>query len=331
MKPGPALLRSPGFLRPLLVVVACALLPGSVARAVQGEPATSPDPNPGLFAYDKRAPLDAVATPFPVADSTTRVDLVEYTTFDGTRVPGLFLRPTGARTRGACLIVQHGLGGNKGDMVAALPQFVGMGYGVLAIDAREHGARGSVTDGVNAAHDPVLLEAMLRETVIDLRRGIDVLTRRAECDRRRIGYVGYSMGGMLGALLAGADRRVKAPALVLAGGDWQVHFDSRADVFLPGIRDEPERLLTARALLDPVDPVRWAGRISPRPVLVIGAREDLAIVPAMVDALFQAARDPKQVVWLEGGHLLFGPYAAAAHDALAAWFTAHLPAQRTPR
>lgn len=318
----------------LLLLVGVALC---VAVAAPVASAPIPDrlsrSNPDLFAYDRTAPLAVTATPLLSGDPATRIDLLEYTTFDGTRVPALFARSVSPKkeTR-PCIVLQHGLGGDKGGILATFPELVTMGYSVLAIDARNHGARGNPLAGGIAARDATQLEAMLRETVVDLRRGIDVLARRPECGRGRIGYVGYSMGGMIGALLAGVDRRVQASALVLTGGDWQVHFASGADVFLPGVLEDASRLANAHALLDPLDPVTWVGRVSPRPVLVVASQNDEILVPAMADALYGAARDPRTLVWVDGGHAVVGPEAAPVHLALAGWLYEHLaPAQQDVR
>jgi hypothetical protein len=52
-----------------------------------------------------------------------------------------------------------------------------------------------------------------------------------------------------------------------------------------------------------VDPAKWVGRISPRPVIMINARNDATFPSSSVAALHNAARDPKEIIWTEGLHV----------------------------
>jgi len=51
-------------------------------------------------------------------------------------------------------------------------------------------------------------------------------------------------------------------------------------------------------------PELWVGRISPRPVIAINARDDGRLPRACVDALHAALRDPYEIVWVDGPHVL---------------------------
>ena len=55
-------------------------------------------------------------------------------------------------------------------------------------------------------------------------------------------------------------------------------------------------------MLEPVDPERFAPRISPRAVLIIYGTRDRVIVPEAGKALADAAREPKEVVTYPGDH-----------------------------
>src|SRR6267378_2349204 len=52
------------------------------------------------------------------------------------------------------------------------------------------------------------------QQVIDMRRGVDLLTARRDVDPRRIAYVVHSCNAAVGALLSGLDRRFKAFVLM---------------------------------------------------------------------------------------------------------------------
>lgn len=52
------------------------------------------------------------------------------------------------------------------------------------------------------------------QSVIDIRRGVEVLFARRDVDRRRLAYVGHSCGAAAGAMVSGIDRRFKAFVLM---------------------------------------------------------------------------------------------------------------------
>ena len=119
------------------------------------------------------------------------------------------------------VMLQHGLNRTKEDMLSDTMKagLVKAGFAGFAIDAALHGERKApgkepITAFFSADKTPIY------QTVADLRRGLDYLATVPEVDAKRIGYYGVSMGGMMGALAAGLDPRIRAPVLVLAWGDW---------------------------------------------------------------------------------------------------------------
>jgi hypothetical protein len=50
-------------------------------------------------------------------------------------------------------------------------------------------------------------------------------------------------------------------------------------------------------------PEKWVGGIAPRPFVMINGREDRDIPRDSIDLLYRAARDPKELVWIPGGHI----------------------------
>lgn len=281
------------------------LLAGSMlALAACGNGAVSPDPidpgSNGPFGYDAETDLDPVEDRLrttPLARATE----VEYTTYDGERVPAAFTVPRSDRPY-RCVIFQGGLGSTREDQVFIAGQLVARDYGVFTIDPRFTGERATrEVDPAIAAEDPKLFARMIRQTVIDLRRAIDYLEGRPECDEEGVGYIGTSLGAILGAALAGTDERVRAAALLVGGGDWR-ELILGTDDFLSGLERHPAQFAAALERLAPFDPVRWVKRISPRPVLIVNGRKDGAIARRSALALQRAAREPKEIFWFPGGH-----------------------------
>ncbi len=278
--------------------------------------------DPATFEYDRSVPLDAEVTRV----STTRLARVErlrYRGADGEEVPAILSLPTSGDAPYACVLLGHGLRGDKHwpEVFDLLAQG---GFAGFAIDARYHGERRDHAALQRLFDDPSVLERMLRETVIDMRRGIDYLETRPECDPERIGYIGASMGGFLGTMLAGVDDRVQAPVFLVSGADWRTMLDSSEAA---QFRDRATQadIERARALLDPIDPVHWVGLISPRPVLMVAGDADRAVPPASARALHDAAGDPKTVIWYRGGHgLPGGAETRRIMTSVAGWLFEHL-------
>jgi cephalosporin-C deacetylase-like acetyl esterase len=60
--------------------------------------------------------------------------------------------------------------------------------------------------------------------MVDLRRGVDLLTQHQKVDPARISYIGYSYGAAMGGLLAGIEPRIKAYGLMVGDGGLVNHF-----------------------------------------------------------------------------------------------------------
>jgi cephalosporin-C deacetylase-like acetyl esterase len=281
---------------------------GGKAVTVSKGPAVAPGHGPKLFAYDAGRPLDPVEGETQ-SGAGVDVETVSYKSFDGETVNAVLARPQGDPPY-HCIVFQGGLEYSPSPEFFLNDTLLASRYEVLSIEPRFGGAR--LADKVTAfaaQHDPSVLAQLIRYSVIDLRRGVDYLQSRSDCEPGGIGYVGISFGGILGSLLAGADDRITAPALIAAGGDWS-RLLKGTDLILPGVEDNPQRFAEALRVLAPLDPDHWVAQISPRPVLMINGRNDPTVVPPAARSLHAAAGEPKEVLWYAGGHDPFtGPWA----------------------
>ena len=257
------------------------------------------------FAYDAARPLGARVEHLGPRGEV-ELDRVTYSATDGEQVPALFARVPPGRPRKGCLVFELGLGTKKEDAEFAWTGAARLGLSTFTIDLRNHGERAASPDAwERAAGDPALLASMVRGTVLDLRRALDYLEQQPAC-RRNVGYAGVSLGGIIGALLAGRDERVRATALLSTPSSWRVLVDD-TDAILPGLEQDPEALRAALRRLAPLDPDRWVGRIAPRPVIVFSGSDDPVVPPASAHGLYAAARQPKSLVDYRGAH---DPFAA---------------------
>jgi uncharacterized protein len=252
------------------------------------------------FAYDQRAPLDARFA----AQPSYAGDQVEVGTYvgDHDRVPAFLGFPPGERS-GPCVIYMHGLTRSKEDAGNLVGPLAGLGIGLLAIDAPYHGARSqgpSVLESI--VENPPAMAAMVRQTVIDLRRGLDLLSGRPECDPHRLGLIGFSFGALTGAMLAGSDTRVRSSVLLSGGAGWGTIL-SRAQSGDSQTGSEatavPKEQLGA---LDPYGLGEWVSRIAPRPALIGNGLQDEVFPRASQRAFRQAAGQGSVLFWWDGGH-----------------------------
>lgn len=154
------------------------------------------------------------------------------------RVPVLIVRPGRGGGRRPAVIVLHGTGGSKEAMRSWLVQFAKLGMVGVAIDARYHGDRSGGAKGA-AAYNQAIVQAWRSkpgepqehpfyfDTVWDLWRTIDFLETRPEIDAKKIGMIGFSMGGIETWLAASADGRVAVavPAIGVQCFRWSLEND----------------------------------------------------------------------------------------------------------
>jgi fermentation-respiration switch protein FrsA (DUF1100 family) len=52
------------------------------------------------------------------------------------------------------------------------------------------------------------------------------------------------------------------------------------------------------------EPTRYIAAIAPRPLIMVNGRDDPQMPVRAVRALYDAAREPRSLIWLKTGHLL---------------------------
>ena len=246
---------------------------------VRGDDRFRPDPGEPLCLWVG----DAEA---PGAYPELRVHSFEVSS-RGDRVPGRLLLPPDGTGPFPLVLLQHAAGGSKEApyIEAAGGPWARRGMAVASIDFPLHGERADAKltaqlaqgwgGGESSPRALELLRDVHEQAVIDLRRTLDALATRPEIDEDRVAYAGFSMGAILGSVFCALDPRLRAAALALAGGGMG---PSEAD------------------------PAKWVGRIAPRPVLFVNATRDATISHAATEALYEAAEEPKQILWFEGSH-----------------------------
>ena len=203
-------------------------------------------------------------------------------------------------------IYQHGLTSNRGAALGLAPLFAAEGWAMIAIDHPLHGILptdqwAALMDPANERHffidmdgdgvpdssgahatpltSPATTRDVRRQTVADLLHllaslpDMDVAGHRFDTDR--VGYVGISMGGVIGSMFAGiAGDQVKAYSLNVPGGGMAKMFDGspifagRARPALAaeglefGTRAYEDFLNRGQVIEDSGDPINYARHIA---------------------------------------------------------------------
>lgn len=296
--------RRMGFSQPhILLLILLVSLFTSAAGSLAIPDYLAEDDFSEFYTYDKSIPLNPVEE-LVRDEGVCKIFKVYFNSVNGERVPALISIPSG-KGKHPCIVFLHGYGGSKEDIMSFASLIAAEGYAVISIDAEFHGER---REEGKALYSPNLEESRngIVQTVIDLRRAVDYLETREEIDTGKIGYVGGSMGGILGAIFIGVEPRVKAAALLVAGGNMSLMIMRSQHPAIPAIRRYlEEQNMTYKELqekLDPVDPLNFIGKFSPRPVVFHLGKYDRIVPAESGDQLYKAAGEPKQVYWYDSGH-----------------------------
>lgn len=145
----------------------------------------------------------------------------------------------------------------------------------------------------------------LRHVVPSLRLALDALLMDGSVEPRHVELVGVSLGSIFVIPEAVRDERVRRLWLMDGAGDLRrlLNYALASEIPSPILRGLGARLIYELAYGPRFEPQRWLGRFAPREVVLVNAREDRRLPMRSVLALQQAAREPKRIIWLEGGHV----------------------------
>ncbi len=241
------------------------------------------------FHVDRSEPLGLWVRPrsAPTAYPDLRAQAIEYSS-RGDRVPGRLLLPPSGDGPFPLVLLQHGALGSKDEpyIDAIAGRWVRAGVAVLCIDFPLHGERASGKfrplllsglglEGRSDEPGRAVVDDFIRQAVIDLQRALDAAERIPQLDAGRVAYAGLSLGSIVGATFCSVDPRPRAAVLALGGGGF----------------GSPRS-----------DPVHHVARIAPRPVLFVNDTRDETVSRASTEALYEAAAEPKEILWFDAGH-----------------------------
>lgn len=197
---------------------------------------------------------------------------------------------------GLCLVLAHGFTGAwRQPTTRRIAAVLNEAGGVIAIDFRGHGRSG----GRSTVGDREILD-------------VDAAVRHARhLGYRRVGLVGFSMGGAVVVRHAALHGGVDAVMAVSAPARWyyretkpmrRVHWAiERRSGRLAARVVKRTRIAGGSWATVPAAPHEVAGRIAPTPLLIVHGDRDPFLPVDHAEQLYAAARDPREL-WIEPGY-----------------------------
>lgn len=245
-----------------------------------------------FFAYDRALPLSIQAVESATRDGL-QIERLTFQSSPGVRVPAVLYRTGGGGGGQPAVLLLHGgtaRGKDGAGELRTAELLARAGWTTAAIDMQYFGERATdllKTFSEEEKHErlynqPSVYLSWVTQTVKDVRRAFDLLVQERGADPKRVLLFGISRGGIVGSIVGAAEPRFAGVVLYYAG-----HFDAKEREHLPA-----------------ACPANYIGRISPRPLLMVNGIQDSDMIKERaVDPWFRLAKEPKQIIWTDGGHM----------------------------
>jgi hypothetical protein len=268
---------------------------GLVAGCAEGQASTAE-----LQAYrDRRGTLVAAETSAARARGRYAAHTVRLRSSTGLVASGRLVRPTG--TGAGCypaVLLQNGREENS-HVIGRLPREFG-DVVVLALDYPPEipyvmRLRDVVFHGERLQHAARQIPALFSLAA-------SYLAERSDVDSTRIALAATSFAVPFATISAAIDDRFRNVALIYGAGD--LPSVVRANLAIrPRFLRRPAAWLATQPFAA-FYPERFIGRIAPRPVVMVNGIDDPQMPVSAVQRLYDAAGQPKSIVWLRTGHLM---------------------------
>ena len=239
--------------------------------------------------YDRKAPLE-VHVLSSADEQGVKLESIEFTIANGAICSAALVVPPGEGPFPA--VVWLGSGDDK-DWQPYAMEFSRLGAISFVLDSC----------GTASLYDARAFYAEEVQNIINVRRAVDILSSRKDVDRNRIAFVGHSGGAMLGADAVAVDGRLKAAVFESGLQGLTYHVCTSPHPFAIETRKKlKDRLPEYVATLAPLDAIHYVAHEAPTVLLFQSARLDQGVTQSDAKALFDAASEPKQLLWYDTGH-----------------------------
>jgi hypothetical protein len=247
------------------------------------------------FEYDQQASLDLTVHSERAQEGTTLQDI----TFAGPRggeVSAYLIFPSPQAPR-AGVIFGHWGEGNREEFVEEALVLARLDVASLCLDAPFR--RPDVSE-------PPLVEIPQGDVqaIVEVCRGVDILTSRFKLSSEHLGYVGHSYSANLGAVLAGIEHRITAFVLMAGTYALSEYLRTTTHPVLVEQRQQtpPQEYQAYLVALAPLDARHYLGHAAPSHLFFQFARHDEFVPVTDGERSFALASSPKQMAWYECQH-----------------------------
>jgi dienelactone hydrolase len=252
--------------------------------------------------YDHKAPLEIKETSVEKRGNVAVHD-ISYASPKGGRVPAYLVVPAG-KGPFAAILWGHWYWSNS-------PMRNRSEFLDEAVVLAQSGVVSLLPDGPIARPGHVENRAPLNEdqitdliqSIVDMRRGADVLLGRADVDPARLAYVGHSYNASVGGLLSGADKRFKA--FVLMAGSLSDKLDFQTEDLQQYRRKVGSEKFDAFARKNAwLDPGLFVAHAAPATVFLQYAAQEKFLSPEHARKYSALVSEPKQFKLYDAPHAL---------------------------
>lgn len=257
-----------------------------------------------MFDYDQRLPLDVREAGVENRGGVLVHD-ISYASPKGGRVTAYLVVPSD-KGRFAGLIFMHMRPGSRNNFLDEALSLARAGTVSLLIDAPFSRAGESKRDFDPTVTKPKDDRDIYIQTVIDLRRGVDLLLSRPDVDPKRLGFIGHSYGAHTGAVLAGVEKRIKAYVIMAGTPSLTEFLRNSTNPAIVEVRNSltKEQQENYFRTLAAVDPINYIGHVAPSALFFQFGKKDSYPTEEKAALYAKAASSPKLVKIYDAGHEL---------------------------
>ena len=280
-----------------------------------------------MFAYDRSLPLGFEESSSVKKDGYSIRD-VFYLSPLGGKVPAYLVVPNIEAQTLPAVIFMHPGQGNRTTFLSEAEALAAKGVISLLIDAPS--MRNPLPQDLSQEQKLALLVEEVVDvqkyiqTVVDLRRGIDLLSALENADINRLAYVGHSLGATWGGVLAGIEERIKAYVLMAGFSSVSEWHRTSEHPLASLIRHHlsSERFDQFISTLESLVAVHYIKNASPASLFFQFAQDDLFVSKEQAERFYDVASSPKEIAWYETDHLFTN--CSAAYQERTQWILREL-------
>ena len=270
-----------------------------IAMSVAGYIYLTRDPMPRFT--ERRSSLASVVVGDSIVDPEYILTPVRVTATSGLAVDLMFRRPradSDKRLPLAVILGGHYTGRKAVDLLGPTPG--------VAIAALSYPFTGDPRpDALTFLREIPKIRGAFLDTPPAVMLALDYLWQLPAVDTAQVEAIGVSLGAPFMTIAGALDPRLSRVWVLHGSGGSYVPLEAnmKRNIPIPGVRHLAAGLANVIINGPRLDPVHWVDDIAPRPFMMVNASDDERLPRRAVDALYESAQQPKEIVWMPGRHI----------------------------